>query len=127
MLDRFSGLIREYKELLAGVETADSGCDLRSRRNVDLGGVTARLLWFGDAHTKGDELIFVDPDRTLISGDVVQNKWCPPHRGDGGTPASWIAVVDKVATLTRARAARPQRAGRWVDGGRGEESADGNS
>ena len=44
---------------------------------VDLGGVTARLLWFGKAHTKGDELTFVEPDRTLISGDVVQNKTIP--------------------------------------------------
>ena len=59
---------------------------------IDLGGVTARLLWFGGAHTKGDELTFVEPDRTLISGDVVQNKTMPNIFGDGGTPASWLAV-----------------------------------
>jgi glyoxylase-like metal-dependent hydrolase (beta-lactamase superfamily II) len=41
---------------------------------IDVGGVTARLLWLGGAHTKGDELTFVEPDRTLISGDVVQDK-----------------------------------------------------
>jgi glyoxylase-like metal-dependent hydrolase (beta-lactamase superfamily II) len=66
---------------------------------IDLGGVTARLLWFGGAHTKGDELTFVDPDRTLISGDVVQNKTMPNIFGDGGTPANWLAVLDKVAVL----------------------------
>jgi len=66
---------------------------------IDLGGVKARLLWFGGAHTKGDELTFIEPDRTLISGDVVQNKTMPGIFGDGGTPATWLAVLDKVAAL----------------------------
>ena len=59
----------------------------------------ARLLWFGGAHTKGDELTFVLPDKTLISGDVVQNKVVPNIYGDGGTPSSWIAVLDQVEKL----------------------------
>ena len=63
------------------------------------GGVTARLLWLGAAHTKGDELVFVDPDTTLISGDVVQNKVGPFIFGEGGTAASWIAAVDEAAKL----------------------------
>ncbi len=61
-----------------------------------------RLLWFGGAHTKGDELIFVEPDRTLVSGDVVQNKTMPNIFGDGGTPATWLAVLDKVEALNAA-------------------------
>jgi glyoxylase-like metal-dependent hydrolase (beta-lactamase superfamily II) len=63
------------------------------------GGVTARLLWFGGAHTKGDELTLVEPDHTLIAGDVVQNKTMPFIFGDGGTPTSWLAVLDAVAKL----------------------------
>src|SRR5665213_1519115 len=66
---------------------------------LDLGGVTARLLWYGGAHTKGDEVTFVEPDNTLVSGDVVQNKVVPNIYGDGGTPASWLAVLDKIAGL----------------------------
>lgn len=66
---------------------------------LDLGGVTARLLWYGGAHTKGDEVTFVEPDDTLVSGDVVQNKVVPNIYGDGGTPASWLAVLDKIAAL----------------------------
>jgi glyoxylase-like metal-dependent hydrolase (beta-lactamase superfamily II) len=61
--------------------------------------VTARLLWYGGAHTKGDELTFVEPDRTLISGDVVQNKVVPNIFREGGTPSSWIAVLDHVEQL----------------------------
>jgi glyoxylase-like metal-dependent hydrolase (beta-lactamase superfamily II) len=56
-------------------------------------------LWFGGAHTKGDELTFVEPDGTLVSGDVVQNKVVPNIFGDGGTPSSWIAVLDKISAL----------------------------
>ena len=50
-------------------------------------------------HTKGDELTLVEPDGTLVSGDVVQNKTMPFIYGDGGTPSSWLAVLDKVAQL----------------------------
>jgi glyoxylase-like metal-dependent hydrolase (beta-lactamase superfamily II) len=61
--------------------------------------VTARLVSFGGAHTKGDELTFVEPDRTLVSGDVVQNKVVPNIFRDGGTPSSWLAVLDQVIAL----------------------------
>ena len=61
--------------------------------------MTARLLWFGAAHTKGDELVFVGPDKTLISGDVVQNKVVPNIYGEGGTPSTWIGVLDKIQPL----------------------------
>lgn len=44
------------------------------------------------------------PDRTLISGDVVQNQTMPNIFGDGGTPTSWLAVLDKVAALNAAHA-----------------------
>jgi glyoxylase-like metal-dependent hydrolase (beta-lactamase superfamily II) len=66
---------------------------------LDLGGVTARLIWLGEGHTKGDELIFVEPDRTLISGDIVQNKVVPGIFREGGTPASWLAVLDRLVPL----------------------------
>ena len=58
-----------------------------------------RLLWFGGAHTRGDELTFVEPDKTLISGDVVQNKVVPNIYGEGGPPSSWIAVLDEIEKL----------------------------
>ena len=99
MIDMFSGRSAENKELLAGVVLRPPDVTFSQEATVDLGGVTVRLLWFGGAHTKGDELIFVEPDRTLVSGDVVQNKTMPNIFGDGGTPATWLAVLDKVETL----------------------------
>jgi glyoxylase-like metal-dependent hydrolase (beta-lactamase superfamily II) len=102
MIDMFSGRSAENKELLAGVKLRPPDVTFPQEATVDLGGVTARLLWFGGAHTKGDELTFVEPDRTLVSGDVVQNQTMPNIFGDGGTPASWLAVLDKVAALNAA-------------------------
>ena len=102
MLDMFSSRSAEQKELLAGVVLRSPDVTFTQEATVDLGGVTARLLWFGEAHTKGDELTFVEPDRTLVSGDVVQNKVIPNIFGDGGTPATWLAVLDKVEALDAA-------------------------
>lgn len=61
--------------------------------------MTARLLWHGGANTKGDELTFVAPDKTLISGEFVQDEVVPTIFGDGGTTSSWIAVLDRVEKL----------------------------
>jgi glyoxylase-like metal-dependent hydrolase (beta-lactamase superfamily II) len=99
MVDMFAGRSAQYKDLLtdATLRTPDITFDTEAK--LDLGGVTARLIWFGGAHTKGDELTFVEPDRTLISGDVVQNKVVPNIFRDGGTPSSWLTVLDKIITL----------------------------
>ena len=102
MIDMFSSRSAQNKELLAGVVLRPPDVTFTQEATVDLGGVTARLLWFGGAHTKGDELTFVEPDRTLVSGDVVQNKTMPNIFGDGGTPATWLAVLDKVEALNAA-------------------------
>jgi glyoxylase-like metal-dependent hydrolase (beta-lactamase superfamily II) len=99
MIDMFRQRSPQNQDLLAGVVLRPPDVTFDREATIDLGGVTARLLWFGGAHTKGDELTFVEPDRTLISGDVVQNKTMPNIFGDGGTPASWLAVLEKVAAL----------------------------
>src|SRR5580658_4485172 len=99
MIETFSGRSAQNKELLADARLRSPDILFDTEAKVDLGGVTVRLLWFGGAHTKGDELTFVEPDGTLVSGDVVQNKVVPNIYGDGGTPASWIAVLDKISAL----------------------------
>jgi glyoxylase-like metal-dependent hydrolase (beta-lactamase superfamily II) len=99
MLDMFAGRSAEWKELLADATLRAPDITFENEARLDLGGATARLLWFGGAHTKGDELTFVEPDRTLVSGDVVQNKVVPGIFADGGTPATWLAALDKVEAL----------------------------
>ena len=99
MIDLFAGRSAQFKELLSDAVPRVPDITFDQEAQLDLGGVTARLLWFGGAHTKGDELVFVEPDKTLVSGDVVQNKIVPGIFRDGGTPSSWLVVLDKVAAL----------------------------
>ncbi len=102
MLDYFRRMSPPFEELLKDVASLRTPDVLfTDEAKLDLGGgVTARLLWLGNGHTKGDELTFVEPDRTLISGDVVQHKVVPFFFEDqGGTLSTWIAVLDKLAPL----------------------------
>jgi glyoxylase-like metal-dependent hydrolase (beta-lactamase superfamily II) len=99
MVEMFSSRSAQNKELLTDVKLRSPDIVFDTNAKIDLGGVTVRLMWFGGAHTKGDQLTFVEPDGTLVSGDVVQNKVVPNIFGDGGTPSSWIAVLDMISTL----------------------------
>jgi glyoxylase-like metal-dependent hydrolase (beta-lactamase superfamily II) len=100
MLVLFRRLSPDYAKLLKGVDKLrPPDVVFDNEVKLDLGGVTARLLWLGAGHTKGDELTFVEPDRTLISGDIVQNKVVPGVSGDGGSFTSWLAVLDKLEAL----------------------------
>ena len=99
MLARFSTFSDQNRELLAGVKLRAPDMVFDSETKLDLGGVTARLLWLGTGHTKGDELIFVEPDSTLIAGDIVQDKIVPRVNRGEGTPQGWLAILDKIAHL----------------------------
>jgi len=95
-VEMFSSRSAQMKELLAGVKFRAPDITFDREITLDLGGVTARLFWMGQAHTKGDELIDVEPDSTLISGDVVQNKLVPNLPDDNASLKSWVEVLSKL-------------------------------
>src|SRR5579864_1887645 len=99
MIARFSTMSAQNREVLADAKMRAPDLVFDTETTLDLGGVTARLLWFGAAHTKGDELIFIEPDSTLIPGDVVQDKIVPRVNKGEGTVKGWLAVLDKIAPL----------------------------
>ena len=99
MVARFSTMSAQNREVLSDVKMRAPDLVFDTEATLDLGGVTARLLWFGAAHTKGDELIMIEPDSTLIPGDVVQDKIVPRVNKGEGTVKGWLAVLDKTALL----------------------------
>lgn len=99
MLDLFRKRSAQNAELLAGVKLRTPDVLFDREAKLDLGGVTARLIWLGAAHTRGDELIFVEPDKALISGDIVQSRLVPSLPGAGGSVKSWLAILDQLAPL----------------------------
>lgn len=101
MVKLFASRSADNRELLQGTTFRTPDVTFHNEAKLDLGGgVIVSLLWLGPAHTEGDELTFVEPDATLISGDVVQNDTMPTiytALGKGGTPTTWLHVVDKIA------------------------------
>lgn len=98
-VDMFSGRSAQNKELLAGVKFRAPDITFDKEITVDLGGVTARLFWMGPAHTQGDELIDVEPDRTLIPGDIVQSKMVPNLFNDDANARNWVTILGELRAL----------------------------
>jgi glyoxylase-like metal-dependent hydrolase (beta-lactamase superfamily II) len=98
MLTLFRGR-PQFHELLEGVGIGQADMVFDRALDLDLGGVHARLLYFGAAHTRGDEITFVPEDSVMLPGDVVQNQISPNIICASCSPRQWIAVLDRVAPL----------------------------
>ena len=86
-------------ELLAGVKFRTPDITFDKEITLDLGGVTARLFWMGPAHTQGDEMIDVEPDSTLIPGDIVQNKLVPNAPDDHSSVKGWVQILAQLRPM----------------------------
>ena len=69
----------------------------RDRMTFYLGGKEIQVLHFGNAHTKGDSVLFVPQDRIVYMSEVFFNEEFP-NMG-GGYGVSWIKVLDAVRAL----------------------------
>ena len=103
------GRSADDKALLEGFHILQADILFDKNYTLDLGGgVRVNLYWFGAAHTKGDELIMVEPDSVLFSGDVVQNKTGPNFFICAEcTPRKWLAVLDQVSQQLKPKIIAP--------------------
>ena len=69
----------------------------RDRMTFYLGGKEIQVLYFGNAHTKGDSVLFVPQDRVAYLSEVFFNEEFPNMAGGYGV--SWIRVLDTVRAL----------------------------
>ena len=69
----------------------------RDRMTLYLGGKEIQVLYFGNAHTKGDSVVFVPQDRIVYMSEVFFNEEFPNMAGGYGV--SWIRVLDAVRAL----------------------------
>jgi glyoxylase-like metal-dependent hydrolase (beta-lactamase superfamily II) len=70
-----------------------------SEKTIDLGGVRARLFWYGGTHTNGDTLIFIEGDNVLFAGDVIMNRRFLGFNSTRSSVRAWIQSLEKVAPL----------------------------
>jgi glyoxylase-like metal-dependent hydrolase (beta-lactamase superfamily II) len=92
MSDQNMGLLQNVK-----IRPPDVVFDREAK--LDLGGATARLFWVGPAHTKGDELIYIEEDGVLIPGDIVQKGIFPIMPNADASIKGWLAILDNVEAL----------------------------
>jgi glyoxylase-like metal-dependent hydrolase (beta-lactamase superfamily II) len=98
-LDLFRGRSAQFKELLQDVKLRVPDVVFDREVKLDLGGVTARLMWLGAGHTRGDELTLVEQDSVLLPGDLVENKLVPSMPNADSTVKGWLAILDKLEPM----------------------------
>jgi glyoxylase-like metal-dependent hydrolase (beta-lactamase superfamily II) len=98
-LDLFRSFSPQAKELLVDVKLRPPDITFDKEIKLDLGGVNARLFWWGPAHTQGDEMIFVEQDSVLIPGDIVQDKIVPNMPNADASVKGWLAILDQLEPL----------------------------
>jgi glyoxylase-like metal-dependent hydrolase (beta-lactamase superfamily II) len=98
-IEVFKKMSAQNMELLQDVKFRAPDVVFDKEAKIDLGGVTARLFWLGPAHTKGDELTFVEEDRVLIPGDIVQKGIFPIMPNADASVKGWLSILDNVQAL----------------------------
>jgi glyoxylase-like metal-dependent hydrolase (beta-lactamase superfamily II) len=98
-MDAFRKMSAQNLDLLQNVKFRTPDVLFDREAKLDLGGVTARLFWVGPAHTKGDELIFIEEDSVLIPGDIVQKDIFPIMPNADASIKGWLSILDNVEAL----------------------------
>jgi glyoxylase-like metal-dependent hydrolase (beta-lactamase superfamily II) len=99
-IEMFSGFGPGLAELLAGVELVAPDITFAGpSAEVDLGGVVARLLDVGPAHTRGDQVVFLPASKVLFAGDLVEDRFLPIFPDADAIGPRWLAVLDELQEL----------------------------
>ncbi len=98
-IEAFKKMSEQNLGLLQDVKFRSPDVVFDREAKIDLGGVTARLFWIGPAHTKGDELTFIEEDSVLIPGDIVQKNVFPIMPNPDASVKGWLAILDQVEAL----------------------------
>jgi glyoxylase-like metal-dependent hydrolase (beta-lactamase superfamily II) len=89
-------------ELLHGAEFRKADISFEREHVVDLGGVRARVMAMGANHTRSDLAVFVEPDRVLVSGDLVM-MGLPQFTAPTARFATWLSTLDRFDALKPVR------------------------
>ena len=98
----FAGFSPLNAELLQGAEFRKADIGFDKEHVVDLGGVQARVMAMGANHTKSDIAVFVEPDRVLVSGDLVM-MGLPQFTAPSARIATWLGSLDRFHALKPVR------------------------
>ena len=91
----FAGDMADFD--FSDVEVTPPNRVIEGDTELDLGGVSARILYVGPAHTAGDVVVHLPEQGVVYVGDVVFRQ-CTPI-GWEGTFDGWIAALDRIVGL----------------------------
>jgi glyoxylase-like metal-dependent hydrolase (beta-lactamase superfamily II) len=94
----FAGFSPEIAAMLADARPRAADVGFEREYELDLGGVSARLIALGPNHTAGDTAIWVAADRVLFSGDVAM-KAQPALVTPKTTIPQWLGSLDRLEAL----------------------------
>ena len=94
--------IGRFPRLFRNVETVPAGLTwptmtFQGRMSLWMGKLEVQLLQLGRGHTKGDTVVWLPGDRTLLSGDLVEFD-ATPYAGDAYFQ-DWPQTLDHLAAL----------------------------
>jgi glyoxylase-like metal-dependent hydrolase (beta-lactamase superfamily II) len=99
-IDSFVARSADLMTALKGVKLRDPDVLFDRSAKLDLGGgVTVHLIWYGPARTRGDVVIFVEPDRLLHSGNILGSKTYPSMPADTPSITNWLDAIDRLDAL----------------------------
>jgi glyoxylase-like metal-dependent hydrolase (beta-lactamase superfamily II) len=94
--------IGRFPRLFRNVETVPAGLTwptitFSGKLTLRLGKLEVQLLQLGRGHTKGDTVVWLPDERTLLSGDLVEFD-ATPYAGDAYF-SDWPQTLDNIAAL----------------------------
>ncbi|MGN6871920.1 MAG: MBL fold metallo-hydrolase [Solirubrobacteraceae bacterium] len=100
-IEMFSGFGPGLAELLADVELVapDMTYDGAGAR-LDLGGVVVQLVNIGQAHTRGDQVVFLPESRVLFAGDLAEDRFLPIFPDEDADGLLWLDALDRLEGLS---------------------------
>lgn len=94
----FAGRSAINAELLEGADFRKPDIVFEKEYDLDLGGVTARLMALGPTHTRGDVGVWIERDRVLFAGDLAM-KAQPAFASPYSSMQQWFASLDRLEAL----------------------------
>jgi glyoxylase-like metal-dependent hydrolase (beta-lactamase superfamily II) len=110
-IEMFSGFGPGLAELLADVELVVPDVTYNgAAAQLDLGGVVVQLINIGQAHTRGDQVVFLPDTGVLFAGDLAEDRFLPIFPDEDADGLRWLAALARLEALSP----------RTVVGGHGE-------
>ncbi|MGH2872834.1 MAG: MBL fold metallo-hydrolase [Solirubrobacteraceae bacterium] len=69
---------------------------------LDLGGIVAQLMPVGQAHTLGDQVVFLPEPSILFAGDLAEDRFLPIFPDANADGLLWLAALERLARLAPA-------------------------